>query len=202
MAHPTDDDTAEREHALEEERRLVERAQAGDRNALRPLFERYADPLYSGVILPRLGDSAAAEDVLKDTFVTAIEKIAQFSWQGRSVYVWLRQIAVNKVIDVHRRSSRAGRFLQALAEELPSETPPEASADEALIAEQERQRSRERIQTAMDALLPRYREVIVFRLVEELSREECAKRLGVTVGHFDVLLFRAIRAFRREFGEK
>jgi RNA polymerase sigma factor (sigma-70 family) len=194
-------DAAERER-LEEERRLVEKAQAGDRNALRPLFERYADPLYSGVILPRLGDRATAEDVLKDTFVTAIEKIKQFSWQGRSVYVWLRQIAVNKVIDVHRRSSRAGRFLQALSEELPHETAPEAGADEALIAEQERKRSRERITSALESLLPRYREAIELRLVEELPREECAKRLGVTVGHFDVLLFRAIRAFRREFGEK
>jgi RNA polymerase sigma-70 factor (ECF subfamily) len=194
-------ETAERER-LEEERRLVERAQAGDRNALRPLFERYADPLFSGVILPRLGDSAAAEDVLKDTFVTAIEKISQFSWQGRSVYVWLRQIAVNKVIDVHRRSSRAGRFLQALAEELPHETAPEQGADETLIAEEERRRSRARIHGAMESLLPRYREAIELRLVEELSREECAKRLGVTVGHFDVLLFRAIRAFRREFGDK
>ena len=194
-------DAAERER-LEEERRLVEKAQAGDRNALRPLFERYADPLYSGIILPRLGDKATAEDVLKDTFVTAIEKIGQFTWQGRSVYVWLRQIAVNKVIDVHRRSSRAGRFLQALAEELPHETAPEAGADEALIAEQERRRSRGRITTALEALLPRYREAIELRLVEELPREECARRLGVTVGHFDVLLFRAIRAFRREFGEK
>jgi len=194
-------DTAERER-LEEERRLVERAQAGDRNALRPLFERYANTLYSGVILPRLGDTAAAEDVLKDTFVTAIEKIEQFTWQGRSVYVWLRQIAVNKVIDVHRRSSRAGRLLQALTEELPHETAPEEAADETLIAEEQRRRSRDRIGSAMDAILPRYREVIVLRLVEELPREECARRLGVTVGHLDVLLFRAIRAFRREFGEK
>ena len=194
-------DTAERER-LEEERRLVERAQAGDRNALRPLFERYAHALYSGVILPRLGDPATAEDVLKDTFVTAIEKIEQFSWQGRSVYVWLRQIAVNKVIDVHRRSSRTGRFLQALTEELPHETPPEDAADATLIAEEERQRSRGRIGSALEAILPRYREAIQLRLVEELSREECARRLGVTVGHFDVLLFRAIRAFRREFGER
>jgi len=194
-------ETAERER-LEEERRLVERAQAGDRNALRPLFERYANALYSGVILPRLGDAASAEDVLKDTFVTAIEKIEQFTWQGRSVYVWLRQIAVNKVIDVHRRSSRAGRFLQALTEELPHETAPEDAADESLIAEEERRRSRDRIGSALGSILPRYREVILLRLVEELSREECARRLGVTVGHFDVLLFRAIRAFRREFGER
>jgi RNA polymerase sigma-70 factor (ECF subfamily) len=193
-------DAAEGER-LEEERRLVERAQAGDRNALRPIFERYANPLYAGVILPRLGDKATAEDVLKDTFVTAIEKIDQFSWQGRSVYVWLRQIAVNKVIDVHRRSSRTGRFLQALAEELPLEATPELGADEALIAEQERQRSKTRISAALEEILPRYRQAIELRLIEELGRDECARRMGVTVGHFDVLLFRAIRAFRRVFGD-
>lgn len=186
---------------LEEERRLVERAKSGDRDALRPLFERYADPLYSGVILPRLGDAAGAEDVLRDTFITAIEKLETFQWQGRSVYVWLRQIAVNKVVDVHRRAKRAGRLLAALAEETPHETPPEELADAALIQEQERRRNAARIEAAMSALSERYREAIHLRLVDELPRDECARRLQITVGNFDVLLFRAIRAFRKHFGD-
>jgi RNA polymerase sigma-70 factor (ECF subfamily) len=38
-------------------------------------------------------------------------------------------------------------------------------------------------------------------LIQELSREDCARRLGVTIGTFDVLLFRAVRAFRKHFGE-
>ena len=38
-------------------------------------------------------------------------------------------------------------------------------------------------------------------MIQELPREECAKRLGVTIGTFDVLLFRAVRAFRKHFGE-
>jgi len=194
-------DAAEAER-LEAERRLVERAQSGDPDALRPIFERYADPLYGGVILPRLGNPAAAEDVLRDTFVTAIEKIGTFRWQGRSVYVWLRQIAVHKVIDVHRRTNRAGKLLAALAEELPQETERADGADEALIAAEERRRNGARIAEAMAALLPRYQAVIRLRLVEELPREECARRLGVTIGHFDVLLFRAVRAFRKQFGDR
>jgi RNA polymerase sigma-70 factor (ECF subfamily) len=54
----------------------------------------------------------------------------------------------------------------------------------------------------MGQLQERYRQAIELRLVQELSREECAKRLGVTIGTFDVLLFRAVRAFRKHFGEK
>jgi RNA polymerase sigma-70 factor (ECF subfamily) len=54
----------------------------------------------------------------------------------------------------------------------------------------------------MGELQDRYRVAIELRLVQELSREECARRLGVTIGTFDVLLFRAVRAFRKHFGQK
>jgi RNA polymerase sigma-70 factor (ECF subfamily) len=183
---------------LTEEERLIAEAQAGNVDALRPLLLRYAEPLFAGVILPRLGSAAAAEDVLRDTFVTAIEKIRGFRWEGRGIYGWLRQIAVNKVVDVHRRSQRTGRALGRLADE---PAPPAAGADESLIAEEERRRCRVRIDAAMDRLTPRYAEAIRLRLVEERSRAECAERLGVSVGTFDVLLFRSIRAFRKQFEE-
>jgi RNA polymerase sigma-70 factor (ECF subfamily) len=184
---------------LEEERRLVELAQSGDPNALRPIFEKYAAPLYAGVILPRLGDAATAEDILRDTFVTALEKIHTYKWLGHGVYGWLRQIAVNKVIDVHRRTRRATRLLNEYAEESPRETDPQRAADALLIAAEERSLSGQRIAAAMDALTPRYREAIQLRLVDEQSREECARRMNVTLGTFDVLLFRAVRSFRKHF---
>jgi RNA polymerase sigma-70 factor (ECF subfamily) len=186
------------------ERALVGRAQAGDREALRLLLGRHSDALYCRVILPRAGDTAVAEDVLKETMVTAIEKLGTFRWQGRSIYFWLRQIAVNKVIDHHRATGRSGKLAQAIASEpeptiLPTrETLPEA----ALIAEEERRINAERIGATLEQINPRYRKAIELRLIEELPREECARRLEVTVGTFDVLLFRAVRAFRRAFGER
>ena len=54
----------------------------------------------------------------------------------------------------------------------------------------------------MAAIPERYRTAIQLRLIEELTREECAQRLGVAIGTFDVLLFRAVRAFRKRFGER
>jgi DNA-directed RNA polymerase specialized sigma24 family protein len=99
---------------LEEEQRLVEAAQAGNLDAMRPLLDRYAQPLYGTVILPRLGDAASAEDVLRDTLATAVEKIGRFAWQGKSIYPWLRQIAINKVYDVHRQSKRSRRLADAM----------------------------------------------------------------------------------------
>ena len=187
---------------LEEEQRLVEEAQRGNLDAMRPILERYASPLYGTVILPRLGDSASAEEVLRDTLATAVEKINRFTWQGKSIYPWLRQIAINKVFDVHRQSKRSRRLADAMAHELPVESDPDTHADAQLMADQERRSHRDRIDDTMGVLQERYRTAIDLRLVQELPREECAKRLGVTIGTFDVLLFRAVRAFRKAFGDR
>jgi RNA polymerase sigma factor (sigma-70 family) len=187
---------------LEEEQRQVEEAQAGNLDAMRPILERYAQPLYGTVILPRLGDAASAEDVLRDTLATAVEKIRRFTWQGKSIYPWLRQIAINKVYDVHRQSKRSRRLADAMVHEVPVESDPETHADAQLIADQERAAHRARIDEAMGQIAERYRTAIELRLVQELSREQCAKQLGITVGTFDVLLFRAVRAFRKHFGAR
>jgi len=186
---------------LEEEQRQVAEAQAGNLDAMRPILERYAQPLYGTVILPRLGDAASAEEVLRDTLATAVEKIRRFTWQGKSIYPWLRQIAINKVYDVHRQAKRSRRLADAMVHEIAVESDPDTHADAQLIADQERAAHRERIDEAMGLIADRYRTAIELRLIQELPREECANRLGITIGTFDVLLFRAVRAFRKHFGE-
>lgn len=187
---------------LQEEQRLVEEAQSGNLDAMRPIFERYASPLYATVILPRLGDRATAEDVLRDTMMTALVKIKKFRWQGKSIYVWLRQIAVNKVYDVHRRSKRSQKLVDAMAVEVPTATATESRADARLIAEQERRINKARIEETIVKLPERYQRAIRLRLIEERSREECAREMDVTIGNFDVLLYRAVRSFRKQFGER
>lgn len=183
-----------------DEKSLVEQAKRGDLNAMRPIFERYAPPLYGTVILPRIGNAPVAEDILRDTLATAVEKLHQFTWQGSSMYPWLRQIAVNKVFDFFRASKRARRLAEALAYEIPSETAPESAADALLIATQERQHHQARVRQTLDAMPARYRTALELRLIAELSREACAAQLSVTVSTFDVLLFRAVRSFRKHFG--
>ncbi|MCX5742799.1 MAG: RNA polymerase sigma factor [Proteobacteria bacterium] len=168
---------------------------------MRPILERYAAPLYGTVILPRLGNTASAEEVLRDTLATAVEKIKKFTWQGKTIYPWLRQIAINKVFDLHRQTKRSKRLAEAMVHELSSETDPSTHADAQLMAAEEQRAHRDRIEETMDQLAERYRLAIELRLVQELSREECARRLDVTIGTFDVLLFRAVRAFRKHFGD-
>jgi len=188
--------------SLDEERRLVEEAQRGNLDAMRPIFERYAGPLYATVILPRIGNATAAEEVLRETMATAIEKIDKFRWQGHSIYAWLRQIATNKAYDVHRKAKRTRRLADAIAAETPMESPPESRADAQLIVEEERTLNRGRIDSTLERISERYRNAITLRLIDELPRDECAAKMNVSIGTFDVLLFRAVRAFRKEFGSR
>jgi RNA polymerase sigma-70 factor (ECF subfamily) len=186
---------------LDEEQRLVEEAQRGNLDAMRPILERYASPLYGTVILPRIGNAAAAEDVLRDTLATAVEKIGRFTWQGKSIYPWLRQIAINKVYDLHRQAKRSRKLADAMVHELASESDSVDAADAVLMQDQERQANRARIDDTLARINERYRTAIELRLVRELPREECARQLDITLGTFDVLLFRAIRAFRKQFAQ-
>jgi len=46
---------------------------------------------------------------------------------------------------------------------------------------------------------PRYKRAIELRFLEERTRQECADVLEVKLGTFDVVLLRALRAFRKEW---
>ncbi len=177
-------------------------AKAGNLDAMRPIFETYAGPLYSAVLMPKLGNRAAAEDVLRDTFATAIQKLDSFTWEGKSIYAWLRQIAVNKAYDVHRKNARGRKLADAVRREAEAAPQHAPRVDARMIAAEERSQSQSRIEATLETLNPRYAHAIRLRLIEELSREECAKRMDVTVSTFDVVFFRATKAFRKQYGER
>ena len=191
---PTDD--------LEEERRLVESAKAGHLDAMRPIFEKYSGPLYSAVIMPKLGDPVAAEEVLRDTLSTAMQKLDRFEWTGTTIFAWLRQIAVNKAYDVHRKNKRTRKLADAMSQEAQARVGHQVGADAMMIAEQERTSSRQRIEDALSQMNERYQLAIRLRLIQELPREECATQMDVSVSTFDVVFFRAVRAFRKQYGER
>lgn len=174
---------------------MIVRLQHGEREAFATLYGWYGDLLYRQAILPRLPIPELAEDCLRETFRAALEKIESFRLENRSIFFWLRRIAVNKAIDIHRRHRRDERLSEQMVLEPEALAPGAPRPDRNLEVEE----ARRLVEASLGNLNTRYAKALRMRLLEERSREECAEALGVTVGNFDVILHRAAKAFRKVY---
>ena len=180
---------------LEEERKVILRLKTGDRDAFMLLYKWYGDLLYRQAILPRLPIVELAEDCLKDTFRTALEKIDQFTLRDRSIFFWLRRIAVNKAMDTYRRHKRDRVIVEVIRHDVSTQPQNSQSPDDGL----EQDALRAMIAESLTVLNPRYAQALRLRFLEDLSRESCAEAMEVTLGNFDVILHRAAKAFRQVY---
>ncbi len=180
------------------EKKCVEAALRGDRRAFAELYKEYAPRIFQRVLMPKLGNRTAAEDALSETFRVGLERLGQWEARGVSLYFWFSRIASNKATDMHRVRQRTRRALTSFEQLLVPLLPHTSDPDEFEITEQ-LDGLRAQIETVLDRLNPRYREAIEQRFLRDRSRQSCADALEVKLGTFDVLVLRALRAFRREW---
>jgi RNA polymerase sigma-70 factor, ECF subfamily len=155
------------------------RAQMGDRDAFRALYERYADVVYS-FVRRMLGDDAAAEDALQDTFLRVARSLPSFSTSGPAAFsTWILTIA--------RRAALT-----------PRRPPPPASMRELEVTPLpvELAGVRRRLEDALGTLSPEQRAVFVLRELSQLSYDEIAVAVGVDVGTVRSRLHRARAALQ------
>ena len=183
---------------LEREQAVILLAQQGDRTAAAQIYDWFGIALYRRIILPRLPVSEQAEDVLRDTFRIVFERIDQFQPKDRSIYFWLRRIAINLVVDTYRRQVKKRKIAEnILARDAVFETMGSAPAapDQGLFDRD----AREMIALSLSRISPRYAKALRLRLLQDKTRLECAAELRVTVATFDVVFHRACKAFREEY---
>lgn len=184
--------------SLDEERVVVERLQQGDRTAAAQLYQWYGERLYRAAILPRLPVPELAEDVLKDTFRLTMERIDQFRITDRSIYFWMRRIAVNRAIDLHRKRQRH----KAIHDRHSTEETVDLTMGAQPAAPDRRhdqQQLKQQVALSLSRMNPRYALALKLRILEDRDREECARIMDVKLGTFDVVLHRAMKAFRKVY---
>jgi len=179
---------------------LVERAQAGERDALGAILRKHGPRLYRSVLLPRLGSPAAAEDALSRTYVKVLERFDQFSWQAVGVYPWLRVVALRVALDLLRSRKRELLFEPEHVERELDQAERESREADAL-ERHDLHCAKERVRELLLRINPRYADAIRMRVLEERSREEAALALGVSVATFDVVLHRSMAALRKALSE-
>src|SRR5678810_472578 len=86
-------------------RRLVERGQQGDRDALEELYLIHFDRIYSYLHVS-VGSRHDAEDLTTQTFLKMLESIGRFRWQSAPFSAWLFRTAHNLAMDHFRATKR------------------------------------------------------------------------------------------------
>jgi len=178
-----------------DDRILVDRVVAGDRRAFEPLVRKHERRVFR-VALAVLGNIEDAEEAMQDTFVKAFRHLDQFRKESRFT-TWLTRIAVNEAIQ--KRNARKNFVPLTEAENAkeqfaPKRYEPWKSNPEQLYGKHELHRI---VEDAIQSLPQIYREAFVLRDVEELSAEEAAEALGISVPALKSRLLRA-RLMMRE----
>ena len=170
---------------------LVSQAREGDITAFSELVRRYEGKIF------RLAQHITqnredAEDVLQETFMKAYEHLDQFKGDSK-FYTWIVRIAVNQALmKLRRRKTDKSVSLDEQIDTGEDTIVREIAAwDEDPEQRFSRDELGEILDTAVQSLDPPYRSVFVLRDIEEMSTEETAEALGLSVPAVKSRLLRA-----------
>ena len=168
------------------DRILVDRFKSGDKAAFDEMVSRYWTRIYS-MVNQLLRNPQDAEEVTQDAFIRAHRGLVNF--RGESAFsTWLYQIATNLARNRYwywwRRKRDKSVSLDTpmsadndttLADIIPSqvETPGDITVTQEFVS---------RIGTGMERLNPKHREILILRNVKNLSYDEIAEILHISVG--------------------
>src|SRR5438876_8057017 len=170
---------------------LVERAREGDSAAFSELVNRYSRKIYRLAKHITQNDEDA-EDVLQETFLKSFSHLDSFQGQSK-FYTWIVRIAVNEAL-MKLRKRKSDRSVPL---DEPLDTGEDTVIREIAVWDEnpEQKYSREELgqilDEAVEGLKPVFRTVFVLRDIEELSTEETAEALGISVPAVKSRLLRA-----------
>ena len=169
---------------------LIKDALAGKQSAYEALLKRYKNGIYS-MIYQMIRNREETEDLVQETFIKAFNSLEKYN-KNYAFSTWLYRITVNKCMDYLRKRKRKEHYEVELDKEegLKLKGLAMNSADSG-YQNTERQELQEIIQKVLNSLPEKYRVILVLREIEELSYQEIARVMKVSVSKVKVLLFRA-----------
>jgi len=170
---------------------------AGDRAEFARLVDAYSSPIYR-LGLRMLGTPQDAEDVLQNTFLSALTHLPKF--EGRSsLSTWLYRIAANEALMLIRKKKPEVNMDDAQAGENDEDLLPTQFTDWSALPEDEllSGEGKKALDSAIETLPESMRIVFLLRDVEGLSIKETAATLNLTETNVKTRLLRA-RMFLRE----
>jgi RNA polymerase sigma-70 factor, ECF subfamily len=161
----------------------------GNESAWRTWYDATFDELYGYILWRTGGCRDVAEEIVQETWLTAVRHIRRFDPRRGSFAAWMRGLAMNVIRHHFRRRRRL------LAREQ------KAGVNGSTAQRPEALEQAERILATLDALSQRQEEVLRAKYLEGLSVGEIAEKWSETPKAVESLLFRARQSFRDIYDE-
>ena len=165
---------------------------AGEKKAIRRFCKRHSEKLLN-FILTKIDNPQDAEEILQDTFVSALDSLPLF--EGRStLFTWLAGIAKHEIADFYRKK----KIKRVVFSRLPFL---ERLAHQALGPEEElmEQEVKRRIKKVLGELSEGYRQILRLKYQREYRVAEISQKLGISYKAAESRLSRARLAFRESW---
>lgn len=193
---------------------LLQNAQQGEPAAVNELMERHRQAVRQ-MIQMRLDRAVSARvdasDVVQDVLLEASQRLNDFISNGSMPFhLWLRQLAKDRLIDMHRRHRGAQRRSVDREQRVGPGTSERSSlnldgvlADDQLTpaAASIRRELEQRFLTALQELGDDDRDIILMRHQEHLTNSEVAEAFGLSQPAAGMRYLRALRKLREVLGE-
>lgn len=169
----------------------------GDDQAYEILIQRYQQPVYN-LVCRLLNDPSDASDIVQEVFLKIFRNIRSFR-HGSSLKTWIYRIAVNEAYNHRRWFSRHLRQEVAFAtdEAAPAHADTFADPGRSPFEEAADHETRALVEAALEKLKPNFRAAVVLRDIEDLSYEEIASVLDVSLGTVKSRILRGREALRK-----
>ncbi|HZR12659.1 MAG TPA: sigma-70 family RNA polymerase sigma factor [Acidimicrobiia bacterium] len=169
---------------------VIDAARRGDERAYETLYRALA-PAVRGYA--RGHGSPDPDDVVGDVFVAVVRGIGRFDGDEAAFRAWLFTIAHHRLVDERRRRARRGEDAvdpAALARTTAHTAPDVIATSDPIVSD--------RLHRAVASLTDDQRDVVLLRIVADLSVATVAKMLGKEEGAVKMLQRRALAALARE----
>lgn len=180
-----------------DEATIIKRILDGEKEFYELLVRRNNQRLYR-TIRSYLKVEAEVEDVMQDTYIKAYKHLNQFN-QDASFSTWLIRIGINEALALLNKQKRLQSLKKHLDDiesntilELPDNLQP--NPQDSMIQNE----TKHLLEKAIDQLGRKYRIVYIMREVEDMSLEEIANALDLTVANVKVRLHRSRKMLREK----
>ena len=176
----------------DEDADLTARLRRGERDAVQDLYLRYVDRLYSLVFHQVGRNKHITEDIVQETFLAALKSVSGYRGQSKP-FTWLCGIAYHKIGDFYRRQRRGaedtGLRSATEVERIPAR-------EEPIVGKLESEETKEVVEQVLAGLPLHYRQVLLFKYVEEMPVMEISEIMRRSSKSVEGLLTRARKALQ------